>query len=64
MARKPKKDDPSEAEAQAEAAPPTQPTGANLSAGDAAVLMLATIQGLRQQWLNSAVTIANVIKNG
>ena len=64
MARRPKKDDSLEAEAQAEAAAPAQPTETNLSPGDAAALMLATVQSLRQQWLISAVTIANVLKNG
>ncbi len=58
-ARKPKKD-----EAQAEAATPVQPGATNLSAGEAAELMSATVQRMRQQWLQSAVTIANVLKNG
>ncbi len=32
--------------------------------GEAAELMSATVQRMRQQWLRSAVTIANVLKNG
>jgi hypothetical protein len=43
---------------------PAEPAATNLSAGDAAVLMSTTVNRLRQQWLQSAVTIANVLKNG
>ncbi len=45
-------------------AAPAQPAATNISAGDAAELMSATVHGLRQQWLQSAVTIANVLKSG
>ena len=41
-----------------------QPVEINLSAGEAAELMQSTVNGMRQQWLQSAVTIANVLKNG
>ena len=44
------------------AAPP--PAATNVSAGEAAELMSATVNRLRQQWLQSAVTIANVLKSG
>ncbi len=64
MARGPKKDDSPEAEAQAEVATSAQSAATNLSAGEAAELMSATVQRMRQQWLQSAVTIANVLKNG
>ena len=64
MARRPKKDDSPEIEAQAEEASPTQPGATNLSAGEAAELMSATVQRMRQQWLQSAVTVANALKNG
>jgi hypothetical protein len=43
---------------------PTQPTPTNVSAGEAAELMSTTVSRLRQQWLQSAVTIANVLKSG
>ena len=36
----------------------------NLSPGEAAELMQGAVNGMRQQWLQSAVTIANVLKNG
>ncbi len=64
MARTPKKDDPPKTEDQADVAAPTPPAATNLSAGEAAELMSATVQRIRQQWLQSAVTIANVLKNG
>ncbi len=64
MAREPKKDDSPEAEAQADVVAPAQPATTNLSAGEAAELMSTTVQKMRQQWLQSAVTIANVLKNG
>ena len=64
MARGPKKDDSSDAEAQAEVPAPEQSVATNLSAGEAAELMSATVQSMRQQWLQSAVTVANVLKNG
>jgi len=43
---------------------PAEPTTTNLSASEAAGLMSTTVQRLRQQWLQSAVTIANVLKGG
>ncbi len=43
---------------------PGQPAATNLSAGEAAELMSTTVKRLREQWLQSAVTIANVLKNG
>ena len=64
MARKPTTDDSPEAVAQAEVTEGAQPTTTNLSASEAAELMSATVQSMRQQWLQSAVTIANVLKNG
>ena len=64
MARGPKKDDSPEAEVQAEGAAPAQPGTTNLSASEAAELMSATVQRMRQQWLQSAVTVANALKNG
>ncbi len=45
-------------------AAPAQPAPTNISAASAAELMSATVHGLRQQWLQSAVTIANVLKSG
>ncbi len=36
----------------------------NLSPGEAAELMQSAVIGMRQQWLQSGVTIANVLKNG
>ncbi len=47
MARTPKKDDPPETEAQAEVAAPAPPAATNLSAGEAAELMSATVQRMR-----------------
>ena len=44
--------------------PQPQPPTTNLSAGAAADLMSTTVGRLRQQWLQSAVTIANVLKGG
>lgn len=41
-----------------------EPATTNLSADEAAGLMSTTVQKLRQQWLQSAVTIANVLKGG
>ena len=43
---------------------PAQPAPTNVSAGEAAELMSTTVNRLRQQWLQSAVTIANVLKSG
>ncbi len=43
---------------------PAQPETKNLSAGEAAELMSTTVQKLREQWLQAAVTIANVLKGG
>ena len=45
-------------------APADSPAANHLSAGEAAALMSATANSLRQQWLQSAVTIANVLKSG
>ena len=56
MARNPTSDDAS--------APAASSAANHLSAGDAAALMSATANSLRQQWLQSAVTIANVLKRG
>ena len=36
----------------------------NLSAADAAQLMQSAVEDLRQQWLQSAVRLANALKNG
>ena len=41
-----------------------KPEAINLSAGEAAELVQGAVNGMRQQWLQSAVTIANVLKNG
>ncbi len=41
-----------------------QPKAINLSAGEAAELIQGVVSGMRQQWLQSAVTIANVLKSG
>ncbi len=41
-----------------------QPEAINLTAGEAAELIQGAVIGMRQQWLQSAVTIANVLKNG
>ena len=43
---------------------PAQPAATNVSAVEAAELMSTTVNRLRQQWLQSAVTIANVLKSG
>ncbi len=77
MARKPKnngqtkaKSDPVDlsvgeaAEPKEKERPEGQPEVINLSAGEAAELMQGAVNGMRQQWLQSAVTIANVLKNG
>ncbi len=45
-------------------AAPAQPAATNVSAVEAAELMSTTVNRLRQQWLQSAVTIANVLKSG
>ena len=45
-------------------AQPAQPAATNVSATEAAELMSTTVNRLRQQWLQSAVTIANVLKSG
>jgi hypothetical protein len=45
------------------AAPAEQATK-DVSPGEAAALMSTTVHRLRQQWLQSAVTIANVLKGG
>ncbi len=45
-------------------AAPAQPAPTNVSAVEAADLMSTTVNRLRQQWLQSAVTIANVLKSG
>ncbi len=41
-----------------------QPEAINLTAGEAAELMQGAVIGMRRQWLQSAVTIASVLKNG
>ncbi len=77
MARKPKnngqtkaKSDPVDlsvgeaAEPKEKERPEGQPEVINLSAGEAAELMQGVVSGMRQQWLQSAVTIANVLKSG
>jgi hypothetical protein len=48
---------------QNEQAPP-QPKPTALAPNEAADLMSATVQNLRQQWLQSAVTISNLLKKG
>ncbi len=77
MARKPKKNGQTEAKSDSadlsvgEAAESKehertkgQPEAINLSAGEAAELIQGVVAGMRQQWLQSAVTIANVLKSG
>ncbi len=77
MARKPKKNGQSEAKPNSvdlsvgEVGEPKEhertdrkPEVKNLSPGEAAELMQGAVIGMRQQWLQSAVTIANVLKNG
>ncbi len=77
MARKPKKNRQTEAKSDSvdlsvgEAAEPKEhkrtdrkPKAINLSAGEAAELIQGVGSGMRQQWLQSAVTIANVLKSG
>ena len=77
MARKPKKNGQTEAKSDSvdlsvgEAAESKehertegQPETINLSAGEAAELIQGVVSGMRRQWLQSAVTIANVLKNG
>ncbi len=77
MARKPKKNGQTEAKSDSadlsvgEAAESKehertegQPEAINLSAGEAAELIQGVVSGMRQQWLQSAVTIANVLKSG
>ncbi len=77
MARKPKKIGQSEANFESvdrsvtEVAEPKEhertdrkPEVKNLSPGEAAELMQGAVIGMGQQWLQSAVTIANVLKNG
>ena len=43
---------------------PSQPSTTNLAPAEAAELMSATVLNLRQQWLQSAVTVANILKSG
>jgi hypothetical protein len=43
---------------------PPQPTTTNLAPSEAAELMSATVLNLRQQWLQSAVTVANILRGG
>ncbi len=77
MARKPKKN--GQTEAKSDSVDPSvgeaaeskehertegQPETINLSAGEAAELIQGVVSGMRQQWLQSAVTIANVLKSG
>ncbi len=77
MARKPKKNGQTEAKSDSvdlsvgEAAESKehertkgQPEAINLSAGEAAELVQGAVNAMRQQWLQSAVTIANVLKSG
>ncbi len=42
----------------------SRPATTNLAPAEAAELMSATVLNLRQQWLQSAVTVANVLKSG
>lgn len=42
----------------------TQADSKNLSAAEAAQLMQSAVDDLRQQWLQSAVRLANALKNG
>ena len=41
-----------------------QPESVNLSAGEAAELMSVAVHNMRQQWLQIAVTLANILKSG
>jgi hypothetical protein len=43
---------------------PSQPATTNLAPAEAAALMSSTVQNLRQQWLQSAVTVANSLRGG
>ena len=43
---------------------PSQPETTNLAPAEAAKLMSATVLNLRQQWLQSAVTVANILRGG
>jgi len=43
---------------------PFQPETTNLAPAEAAKLMSATVLNLRQQWLQSAVTVANILRGG
>ena len=43
---------------------PSQPATMNLAPSEAAELMSATVLNLRQQWLQSAVTVANILRGG
>ena len=54
MARKPKEDKPTLAQTET----------INLSAREAAELVQGAVNGMRQQWLQSAVTLSNALKNG
>ena len=45
----------------APAQPAATPAATNVSAVEAAELMSTTVNRLRQKWLQSAVTIANVL---
>jgi len=42
----------------------SEPQPKNLSPGEAAGLVSATVMDLRQQWLQAAVTVANQLKSG
>ena len=50
--------DPNNEQTQSEAQPK------NLSPGEAAGLVSATVMDLRQQWLQAAVSVANKLKSG
>jgi hypothetical protein len=54
MARKPKENEPTLA----------QPATINLSANEAAEIVQGAVNGMRQQWLQAAVTLSNALKNG
>ena len=43
---------------------PSQPETTNLAPAEAVKLMSATVLNLRQQWLQSAVTVANILRGG
>lgn len=43
---------------------PSQPASTNLAPAQAAELMSGTVLNLRQQWLQSAVAVANLLKSG